>query len=318
MNYDFTLEKKSNTDLKKELRRKKAELFRQVPSIIASGILIIVVLMTFADFQFTNIFTVGFAAQSFTFVLLSYIMYYVEKVNGKRSGCMNETYQSKKREHEAKSSKALAESDENDLPDFCEWWSNWELEKAQRNILAGSGLTYDEWKRYAPLGKTAALVTVPVKKLDKMLEKEKISLADYELIRQIKTLPAGKRVASVHACLVMKRHISAYDILYQSSDREKRDPVPRRLKDIERKHDAGSLIPLTVMMMGMLLIVPEVIGVGISLKAILYGLMRLVSMLFTAFKGNYNGETLYTVDAIENLNVQLNMLNLFDIWRDRK
>lgn len=316
-NYDFSVERKSNTEIKRELNKKTKEILRNVPSIIAAVILFAVVLMTFADFKFSNIFTVGFAAKSVMFVMASYVMYYTQKILGKRNGSLDPLYLEKKREHTEKAFRAV-EGDENDMPEFCEWWPVWEREKTQKRILSGTGIKAEELKRYEVLGKLVALVSLPKRKLEKLLSREKITEEEYRLIQEVKQMPGENRLAVVRAVLVTKRTLSPYDIISESSDREGRDKAPRRLRAIEKKNDLFSLVPLTVMMLGTLTIVPEVVGVDFGLKTLLYGLLRVVSILVTAFKGNYNGETLYTVDAVENLIVQCNMLDLFEVWRKKK
>lgn len=295
----------------------KRELIKNIPQLISAIICIIVVLMTFADFTFKQMFTPGFAANSALFVILSYGIYYAQKTLGKRTGCIDSDYLEYRTKHQQATEEAVeALNDDYTLNDYCAEWSAWEQDKARKTILSGTGVTDVEWAKFAPLGEQASKVVCTTKNLKKKLAKEKISQEEFDLLCELKKMPTEKKLAIERACCVTKLKMSPADLVYESANRESREKTPTRMKTAERNQDLFSLVPLTLMMAGMLLIVPEIGNVEFTLKTVLYGLMRLFSLLMTAFRGNMNGETLYTVNAVDNFKIQIDHLKRAIKWRE--
>lgn len=315
---ELSFDKPTGKSVNQKVASAKRELIRNIPQLLSAIICIIVVLMTFADFSFKKMFTTGFAANSALFVILSYGIYYAQKTLGKRTGCIDNEYLEYRRIHQEATEKAVESmNDDYTLNDYCAEWSAWEADKARKTILSGTGVTEAEWAKFSPLGKQAGKVTATLKKLKKQLKREKISQEDYDLLCELKKLPAEKKLAIVRACFVTKQKLSPADLVYESANREAREKTPTRMKTAERNQDLFSLVPLTLMMAGMLLIVPEIGNVEFTLKTVLYGLMRLFSLIMTAFRGNMNGETLYTVNAVENFKIQIEHLKRAIKWRER-
>ncbi len=304
--------------VKKEITRTKKEIVRNIPQILSVIICVIVVMMTFADFTFERVMTPGFAAKSALFVILSYGIYYAQKTSGKRNGMQDKDYKQWRTDHKKKVEEVVKEmKDEYTLNDYCSEWAAWEAEKTKRAILSGTGVTDEEWKRFSILGKLAAKVSQRTKTLQKALKKEKISQKEYDMLLDLKELPGEKKYAIVRANLVAKQSLSPSDLIYETASRDSRDRTPQKLKSIDRRQDIFSLLPSTLMMAGILLIVPEIAATDISIKTILYGLMRVFSLLVMAFRGNMNGETIYTVEAIEIFKIQIHHLNLAMEWRSK-
>lgn len=314
--FDFSVEKKSNTQIKKELNKKSRELLRNMPSIITAVILLLVVLMSFAEFDIANMKTLRFAAESGAFMVMSYMIYFAQKNNGKRTGLQDKSYLEKKQEH-AEKSKSAQEGDEEDISLFCDWWNENERLQTQRRILAGSGVKIDEMKRYEVLGKKVAFVSFKKRKLERKLEQEKITDEEHELLLELKKIPGEKRVAIVRACLVSKRHVAPSDILSESSDREGRAKTPRGIDRIERTNDFKALASKTVTMILPLVFVPGILVQYDGVATILSMLLKVLSILSTAYAGNYQGEVLYTVDAVENFTIQNNLLDQLEKWRKK-
>ena len=315
---NFELDKPSGKSVNQKVANAKRELIRNIPQLLSAIICIIVVLMTFADFSFKKMFTPGFAANSSLFVILSYGIYYAQKTLGKRAGCIDTEYLEYRRMHQQATEEAVESmNDDYTLNDYCAEWSAWEADKARKTILSGTGVTEAEWARFASLGNKASMAASRSKSLKKKLKKEKISQEDYNLLCELKKLPAEKKLAIVSAGFVNKKKLSPADLVYESATREAREKTPTRMKAAERNQDLVSLVPLTLMMAGMLLIVPEPSNVEITMKTGLYGLMRLFSLIMTAFRGNMNGETLYTITAVENFKIQIEHLKRAVKWRDK-
>lgn len=315
---ELSFDKPTGKSVNQKVASAKRELIRNIPQLLSAIICIIVVLMTFADFSFKQMFTAGFAANSALFVILSYGIYYAQKTLGKRTGCIDNEYLEYRRIHQKATEEAVESmNDDYTLNDYCAEWSAWEADKARKTILSGTGVTEAEWAKFAPLGKQASKVTSTLKKLKKQLKREKISQEDYDLLCEMKKLPAEKKLAIVRACFITKQKLSPADLVYESANREAREKTPTRMKTAERNQDLFSLVPLTLMMAGMLLIVPEIGNVEFTLKTVLYGLMRLFSLIMTAFRGNMNGETLYTVNAVDNFKIQIEHLKRAIKWRER-
>lgn len=306
----------SNTQIKKEINRKKRELVRNVPHLIAMAILIIVVMMTFADFQMSSICTVSFAIKTLVFIVLSYLMYYTEKLLGRRNGQLDRTYLEAKKRHSEMCASVILYNAKRSLSDFCAWWCVWERNKARKRALSGGAVTDEEWQRYEPLGKLAGLVVLRKKKLKKLLAKEKISEEEYNLICDLKKVTGEKRLAIVRACLIEKKELSPTDIIYESVSKDSRDQTPINIRKKDHRNDLISLVPLTIMMIGVLAFIPEPTGVNLGLKTLMYGLMRVVSLLVTGFRGNLNGETIYTVDSVENFKIQCDFLDMYEAWKN--
>lgn len=319
---ELSFDKPTGKSVNQKVASAKRELIKNIPQLLSAIICIIVVLMTFADFSFKQLFTPGFAANSALFVILSYGIYYAQKTLGKRTGCIDKEYLEYRRIHQEVTETAVESMNDNyTLNDYCAEWSAWEADKARKTILSGTGVTEAEWSKFSPLGKQASKVTSKVtstvKKLKKKLKREKISQEEFDLLCELKKLPTEKKLAIVGACSVTKQKLSPADLVYESANREAREKTPTRMKTAERNQDLFALVPLTLMMAGMLLIVPEIGNVEFTLKTVLYGLMRLFSLIMTAFRGNMNGETLYTVNAVENFKIQIEHLKRAIKWRER-
>ncbi len=315
---EFGKENTTGKSVNQKVASAKRELIKNIPQLLSAIICIIVVLMTFADFSFKKMLTPGFAANSALFIILSYGIYYAQKTLGKRTGCIDKEYLEYRKKHGAATEEAVETmTDDYTLNDYCAEWSAWEAEKARKTILSGTGVSEAEWAKFAPLGKQANRVTSTIKKLKKALKREKINQEDYDILCELKKLPAEKKLAIVRACYVTKQKLSPADLVYESANREAREKTPTRMKTAERNQDLFSLVPLTLMMAGMLLIVPEIGNVEFTLKTVLYGLMRLFSLIMTAFRGNMNGETLYTVNAVENFKIQIEHLKRALAWHKK-
>ena len=308
----------NNTNIKRELNRRKKEFMRNIPQLITVMILIIVVLLTFADFKLSKVMSWNFAIKTVAFVVLSYLMYYTKKYLGRKNGQKDSTYREAKADHAERCEAADVYDEEYSLDDFCQEWTIWEREKARRRVLSGSGVTEEEWSRFSCLGRLASMVVLRKKKIKKLLSKEKISEEEYTLLMDLKKIPTEKRITIVRACVIEKQELTSTDIIYESSSWEKRDRTPINIRKKDLTNDIISLLPLTIMMIGVIAFIPELDSVKLSSKTILYGLLRIISLLATAFKGEMNGETIYTVDSVENFKIQRGFFELYSLWKRRK
>ena len=308
----------TNTQIKREINRKKRELSRKIPDLIVIAIFVIVVLMTIADFKLANVCTWNFAFKAMVFVALSYLMYYTKKYLGKQRGQRDKSYLEGKKTHSEECRTADPYNQEYPLSDFCEEWTLEERERARKRELSGGAVTEEEWKKYEPLGQVAAKIVYRKKRLEKLLKQEKISEEEYRLLCELKKLPGSKRLAIARACMIDKLRLTPTDILYESVSRDGREQVPINIRKKDRRNDIISLAPLTIMMVGVIAFFPELTGVKFGIKTILYGLTRVLSLLFTAFRGDINGETIYTVDSVDNFKIQCHFLDMYKVWKAEK
>lgn len=306
----------SATKLKKEFGEKKRELMRNLPHIIVAVVLVIALLASFAEFKFTNIKTEGFAANSILFALLTYLTYYLKKYIGKRRGKSAKIYLDAKKAHEETCRKVKESLDkEHSLAEFCTQWVSEEADRARKTILSGTGVSDEEWAHFAPLGDLCENVILTTKKLKKQRKKEKISQAEYDLLTELKALPGEKKLAICCACLVKKQRLTPADLIYETATKAARERTPIRINRIERRHDLMQLLSVTVTLTGVLAVIPEIASVTITPMAILMALLKIVSLLWTGFNADVSGETLYTVDAVENFAVQDALLEEAIKWR---
>lgn len=303
----------TNTQIKREINKKKRELTRKIPDLIVISIFIIVVLMTFADFKLANVCTWNFALKTIAFVGLSYLLYYTKKYLGRQRGQRDKTYLEEKEAHSEKVKTADPYNKEYPLSDFCEEWTLEERERARRRELSAGAVAEEEWKRFEPLGQVAAKIVYRKKRLEKLLKLEKISEDEYRLLCELKKLPGSKRLAIARACMIDKLRLTPTDILYESVSRDGREQVPINIRKKDRRNDIISLAPLTIMMVGVIAFFPELTGVKFGIKTLLYGLMRVLSLLFTSFRGDINGETIYTVDSVDNFKIQCHFLDMYEV-----
>lgn len=313
-----TGESNSNKNIRKEITRLKIGMLANIPKYIAIAIIAITVLMTFADFELEEVCTLGFALKAVAFVGLSYLMYYTEKYIGRQRGLNDSTYLEERKKHSEKCKTVEHIEKGYSLSDFCEWWCSWEINKARKNELASGAVTEEEWKKYEPLGETVEKVTLSKKKLQKKLKKEKITEEEYKMLCELKRVPGAKRLAIVRACLMKKKKLTPTDILYESVSRDSREKVPINIRKKDLVNDIISLAPLTILMFGVLAFLPVPTGADITLKTIIYGLVRVLSLLVTAFKGDMSGETIYTVDSVENFKIQCHFLDMYEVWKAEK
>ena len=305
----------SNTQVKRGIYEQKRKLTRRIPDLIVIAIFVIVVLMTFADFKLANVCSWKFALKTVAFVALSYLMYYTKKYLGKQRGRRDKTYQEEKAKHSLACETLDPYNHLYSLSEFCEEWTEDERDKARRRELSGGAVTEEEWKKFEPLGQVAAKVVYRKKRLAKWLERERISEIEYNLLLDLKKLPGSKRLAIARACMIEKLRLTPTDILYESVSRDGREQVPINIRKKDIKNDIISLAPLTIMMVGVIAFFPELTGVTLGIKTLLYGLMRVLSLLVTAFKGDMNGETIYTVDSVDNFKIQCHFI---EMYRTRK
>lgn len=303
---------------KKKINKFKKDLVKNLPGIIVWGLLIIVVLATFADFTFANVKTFGFAANSLLFAICTYMTYYLRKHTGMSRGKADAGYLEAKRRHEEKCKEVVnAYDDDVTLADFCTSWMTEEANRARKSVLSGTGVTEEEWRKFAPLGRLAHKVTYSNRQLKGELKREKINQGEYDLLIDLKAMKGEKKLAICRACLIDKQRLTPSDIIFESANREARERTPISLKSVERRQDVTQLVSITIMMFGVIAIVPEVAAFDISIKTILYGLTRIASLLMTAFNADASGETIFTVDAVENFKVQDGFLEQAMKWREK-
>ena len=313
--FDFT-EEFSAAKLKKEFAAKKREFTKNLPSIIAAIVIAVAVLASLAEFKFSNIKTPGFAANSTLFALLTYLTYILKKYIGKQRGKADRTYLEAKNKHESKCDELRQHmTSRNSLADFCAVWVTEEAERARRSILSGTGVTEEEWQTFSPLGSLCRYVLLRTKKLKKKLKKEKLSEAEYQLITELKAYPGEKKAAICRACMIEKQRLTPADIIYETATKAARERTPIRLQRVERKRDLTQILSITVMMTGVLAVIPEITSVSLSAMAILTALMKIVSLLWTGFNAEVSGETLYTVIAVENFEIQNTLIDEAIKWR---
>lgn len=308
----------SNAQVKRGIYEQKRKLTRKIPDLIVISIFVIVVLMTFADFKLANVCTLGFALKTVAFVGLSYLLYYTKKYLGKQKGQRDKTYTQGKEDH----SKACADADpynkQYPLSDFCEEWTLEERDRARGRELSGGAVTEEEWKKFEPLGQAASKIVYRKKRLKRMLKQEKISEDEYDLICELKKLPGNKRLAIARACMIEKLRLTPADILYESISRDGREQVPINIRRKNYMNDIISLAPLTIMMVGVIAFFPEIAGVTFDIKTVIYGLMRVLSLLVTSFRGEMNGETIYTVDSVDNFKIQMQFIGMYAVRKAEK
>lgn len=317
--FNTGVEDYSATQLKKTINRAKKNLVKNIPGIIVWVILFIVALATFVEFEFQKIATLNFAAASVAYALCTYLMFFLKKNIGMNRGRREKGYLEAKENHETKCKTVLdLYSTGVSLAEFCAAWVMQEYERARKAILSGTGVTEEEWQKFAPLGSLVRKITIRSKRLKKQLKKEKINQQEYDLLVELKAMKGEKKLAIACACLVQKQRLTPSDIIYESSNREARERTPISLKSVERKQDITQLITTTVLMFGVMVILPVPTSADITIRTIIFGLLRVVSLLWTAFYADMSGETLFTVDAVENFKVQDGFLDLAEKWRETK
>lgn len=305
-------------EAKKKVNKFKKDLIKNLPTIIVWSLLIVVVLATFADFKFSNIKTPGFAANSLLFAICTYMTYYLRKHTGMRRGKEDPVYVEAKKNHEQKCAEVLALFDDTvTLADFCIDWTVEEVNRARKTVLSGTGVTEEEWQKFAPLGKLVIKVTLSARQLRRELKREKINQEEYDLIRSLKAMQGEKKAAICRACMIDKQRLTPSDIIFETANKEARERTPIHLKSVERRQDITQLVTVTLTMFGVLAVVPEVAAFEFTITTLVYGLTRIASLLMTGFNADASGETLFTVDAVENFKVQDQFLDLAKKWREK-
>lgn len=309
----------SASKLKKEVNKKKREFIKSLPNIIVWVLLFVVAIATFAEFSFAKVGTVGFAASSILFAVCTYMTIFLRKHTGVMRGRSDSTYREAKRRHEEKCrlvSDNLTGDDT--LAEFCIEWASEEADRARRTILMGTGVTDSMWAKFSPLGHAVKGVLHSPKKLKRKLKRGKINDEEYRLLSELRQLPPVQKMAICRACLVDKQRLNPVDVLYESSAKEARERTPFSLKGVERKQDFSQVISVTLTMFGIMAVVPEVAALDFSIKTIIYCLTRVASLLLTGFNADMRGEALYTVDAVENFNIQDSLLDEALKWRNER
>ena len=309
----------SASKLKKEVTKKKRELIRSLPTIIVWVLLFVAAIATFTEFEFVKVGTISFAASSLLFAICTYLTIFLKKYTGMARGKSDEEYVTAKKKHEEKC-RLVSDTltGEDSLAEFCIEWVSDEAERARRTILSGTGVTDEQWAKYSALGESVKRVIYTPKKLKKMLRRGIIGNEEYVLLEELRSLPPVQKMAICRACLVEKQRLTPVDLVYESKTKEARERTPFSLKNIERKQDVSQVIRVTVMMFGIMAVVPEVAAFDFTIRTILFCLTRVASLLYTGFISDMRGEALYTVDAIENLTIQDSLLDEALKWREAR
>lgn len=309
----------SASKLKKEVNKKKRELIRSLPTIIVWVLLFVVAIATFAEFSFAKVGTIDFAASSILFAVCTYMTIFLRKHTGAMRGRMDDVYLAAKKTHEEKC-RLVSDTltGEDSLANFCIEWVSDEVERAQRTILSGTGVTDEQWAEFSPLGHSVRMVVYSPQKLKRLLKRGKINDGEHRRLIALKGLPSVQKMAICRACLIEKQRLNPVDLVYESSTREARERTPIRLKSVEHRQDFSQIVSVTLTMFGIMAVVPEVAALDFSIKTIIYCLTRVASLLMTGFNADMRGEALYTVDTVENYQIQDSLLDEALKWRENR
>jgi hypothetical protein len=322
--YDFSISeekaeaKSINDTIKANSKRKGSRNFwKTMPILISTAIVVLTISLIWTDIRIADLLTLRFAADLIAFLLLFYMMFFTLQDSGNNNGKRDPEYVEVQTEYRKQRKDVRDEGAELDIPEFCEFYTKKELRDLRSRILLNANIRYDEWEReYEDLDELVLLVPLRSRKFERKLRDDTISSENIEKLRTIRKLSPRKKAAVIKACLLKPINVTPDMMMLDDGENVSRSPVAE--KSIKRKQaqkDIFALCRITIMMICAISITGEFI-VDTSISTLIFGLVKLVSLAVTGYRGYVTGFTMYTEYGVRRLNDQINLFAVFWKWRE--
>lgn len=323
--YDFAIKEEKKTSEPRAVKTasqdatkeaSKRSVISTVPLFIATIIVMLTVALIWTDIRIKDLLTVHFAADLLAFLLLFYMMFFTLQDFGNRGGRLDKEYAKVHERYLAEREKVRSSGAELDLPDFCDFYATKELRDIRRRILLNANIRIEEWEQeWAVLDDYAMLALLPRGKFMRKIRSADVSKEIYSKLIDLRKMSTRKKTAIVRACLVKPLDISPDLIMLDDGDKASRSPIAEKsIKEKQMQKDAFALARITAMMFLSISIAGEII-VDFSYATLVFGVIKLASLIVTGYQGYLIGYTIYTGYGVRRHNDQINLLSIFWRWK---
>lgn len=322
--YDFSVNE-SDTEIEKttvsktarqNVRPKNGGFWKTMPALISTAIVLLTIALIWTDIRIADLLTIRFAGDLLAFLLLFYMMFFTCQDAGNKNGKRDPDYTAVQEEYRKQRNKIRNEGAELDIPEFCEFYVRKELKDFRSRILLNANIRYDDWeKEYVDLDELVMLVPLKSKKFEKALRGDTISNENMIKLRAIRRLSPRKRSAIIKACLVKPLEINPDLMMLDDGEEPSRMPISEKsIKKKQVQKDVIALCRITVMMFCSISLAGDFL-IDMSISTLIFGLVKLVSLIITGYNGYSTGFTIYTEYGVRRLNDQINLFAVFWKWR---
>lgn len=270
------------------------------PSLIAALTVVITAALIFTDVTVGDIMTVSFVAEGILLMLIFWMMYLSMNENGMRAGREDSEYISKRRKYLELTDKFRGE-ELSSLYRFCSCYKDEELRLSREVYLAGYGISYSVFEEYF----LPSAFSVIKRKASGSEEYEKI-YSSFSLRQKF----------ALRRALRMKPIKLMPEMIMSSRGKRSRSPVPSTIERSQRKRNTLGLVYIALTT---LIVVSVAIDIAVSPSAgaLVYGLVKILSLVFTGVRGYSAGVLLYTEDATEFYDSMISVLSSYEAWKER-
>ena len=270
------------------------------PSLIAALTVIITAALIFTDVTVGDIMTVSFVAEGVLLMLIFWMMYLSMNENGMRAGREDGGYISKRREYLELTDKFRGE-ELSSLHRFCSYYKDEELRLSREVFLAGYGISYAVFEKYF------------LPSAFSIIKRKAIGDGEYEKVYSSLSL---RQKNAVRRALRMKPIRLMPEMIMSSRGRRSRSPVPSTIENAQRKRNTFGLVYIALTT---LIVVSVAIDIAVftNAGALVYGLVKILSLVFTGVRGYSAGVLLYTEDATEFYDSMISVLSAYEAWKEK-
>ena len=257
---------------------------KNLPSIIALLTVFLTGAIIWTDIKIKDILTLNFALEAVMLLFIFWMMYLSMNENGMRAGKCDKGYIESRAKYQIARKKALGEGYDK-LSRFCEEYRKSELERAQGALLVKGGVKKEEWERFYIEGERPSF-----------FRKDGISLKKKYYIKRaldIKEIPITPEL-----------------LFYSDGESSKRSALALTIDRARLKRNGKGLASIAATCFLVASVAVEIAEKPDS-ASIIYGIIKICSLLFIGFKGYMNGVLLYASDAIAFYTSRSDFLNLY-------
>lgn len=259
--------------------------------LISAFIVLVVIVGVLADIKLTDFNAMLNLGTSF-FVLLfcNYAMYINQLDSGIKNGKLDETYKKVCKKYNELKQQIVNAGLDYRMNDFCLWFVAEELKSARTSVLAASGVSY---KTYEPF----------------------IGMDEVEVLN-VEGLSTNQKEAIIKANALKPIYLNA-DMIMQRESAKKRKTKPRLTPTNKRNIKSGFKLGKLFINSALVSAVAFDVILNLSLATIAATFFKVLFVLMNGFAGYRDGFESITVDTVDYLNFQIDLMNQFFTWEKK-
>lgn len=277
-----------------------------LPTLIAALTVVITAALIWTDITVSDIFSLRFVGEATVLMLVFFMMYLSMNENGVRAGKTDSEYV-RSREGYTAARNAVRERGISDLPDFCEWYVRDELERARRDLLSRAGVSYEYLENSL----------IPISEAIISGRAGTMTPCEAKTYDEYKRLSCLKKRAVKRALLMKPIRLTPEMLMYEDGRAASRHPIAL---SIERAHTLRNIRGLAYIAVSTFMVVSVAVSVAEdpNRASVIYGLVKIASLIFTGVRGYSAGVLLYSVDAVAFHDSRTDLLSHFKEWREKR